>query len=185
MRATRLVHVAAALSAAWALACGASSRPPARVNQNATALQRYVSQIEPLRLAVNRLLDGADPILGAFRARRLDGRQAARSMGNLEWRFADYAVAIAAIQPATPALRSLQAKYAATYVLEDAYLSALVSGLRRHDLGRLPQTEPAQRAAVTEWRIGLMVLAQQSGSTLPADLQQAGRGEIAPSPEGS
>lgn len=185
MRATRPVHIAAALSAACALGCGASSRPAPGVNQSTTALRRYVSQIEPLRLAVNRLLDGADPILGAFRARRLDGVQAARRMGNLEWRFAGYAVAIAAIHPGTPALRSLQAKYAATYVLEDAYLSALVSGLRRDELSHLPRTEPAQRAAVTEWRIGLMVLAQQSGSTLPADLQQAGRGEIAPSPEGS
>ncbi len=179
------MHIAAALSAACALGCGASSHPPADVSQSATALGRYVSQIEPLRLAVNRLLEGADPILAAFRARRLDGVQAARRMGALEWRFAGYAVAVAAIRPETPALRTLQAKYAATYVLEDAYLSALVSGLRRDDLGHLPQTETGQRAAVTEWRVGLMVLAQRSGSTLPADLQQAGRGEIAPSPESS
>jgi hypothetical protein len=186
LRATRTVHIAVAISVTCALGCGAASQHPADSGtQHSTALSRYVTQIEPLRLAVNRLLMRADPILSAFRTRRLGASAACRRMGALEWRFAEYAVAVNAIRPETPALRALQAKYAATYALEDAYLSALVAGLRRHDLSNLPRTEAAQRAAVIEWRIGLMVLAQQAGTTLPPDLQQAGRGEIAPSPEGS
>jgi hypothetical protein len=144
-----------------------------------------VTRVEPLRLAVNRLLTRADPILAGFSTRRLGSSAATRRMGALEWRFAQFAVAINAIRPETPALRALHAKYAATYALEDSYLSALVTGLRHHDLSDLPRTAAAQRSAVIEWRIGLMVLAQRSGTTLPIDLQQAGRGEIAPSPEGS
>jgi hypothetical protein len=106
-------------------------------------------------------------------------------MGALERRFAVSTVAVAAIQPQLAALRSLHAEYAQTYVLEDAYLSALTSGLARQKLSDLPDTQSAQRAAIIRWRTGLMVLARQAHATLPADLQQAGRGEIAPSPEGS
>jgi hypothetical protein len=39
--------------------------------------------------------------------------------------------------------------------------------------------------AIVTWRVGLEVVAQQSGVRLPADIQQAGRGEIAPSPDES
>jgi len=46
-------------------------------------------------------------------------------MGQLERRFAADTVTVAAIEPATAQLRGLQAEYAHTYVLEDAYLSAL------------------------------------------------------------
>lgn len=149
------------------------------------ALERYVAQVEPIRLSVNRLLEGADPILEAFREHRLPAQRAAARMGALEARFASSTVDISAIKPAAGALRSLHAGYAATYVLEDAYLSALVSGLARHDLHDLPNTQAAQRAAIIRWRTGLMVLARQARASLPADLQQAGRGEIAPSPGGS
>jgi len=76
-------------------------------------------------------------------------------------------------------------EYAQTCVLEDAYLSALASGLAQHDLGNLPNTQAAQRAAIIRWRTGLTVLARSAGFVLPADMQQTGCGEIAPSPGGS
>jgi hypothetical protein len=149
------------------------------------AIERYLGEVEPIRLAVNRLLEGADPILGAFHDHRITPHEAARRMGQLEERFAAYAVDIAAIDPPTARLRALHAGYAGTYVFEDAYLSALVAGLADGDLDDLPNTQAAQRAAIIRWRIGLMVLARTANAPLPADLQQAGRGEIAPSPKGS
>jgi hypothetical protein len=42
-------------------------------------------------------------------------------------------------------------------------------------------TQSDQRTAIIQWRIQLEVLAQALDMILPADLQQAGRGEIAPS----
>jgi hypothetical protein len=149
------------------------------------AIEHYLAEVEPIRLAVNRLLEGADPILGAFHDRRITPREAARRMGRLERRFAAYAVDVAAIDPPTAQLRTLHTGYAGTYVFEDSYLSALVAGLADGELSNLPNTQAAQRAAITRWRIGLMVLARAADAPLPADLQQAGRGEIAPSPEGS
>jgi hypothetical protein len=106
-------------------------------------------------------------------------------MGQLERRFAAYAVKVAAIEPAAAQLRALHAAYAHTYVLEDAYLSALANGVAERKLDDLPKTQAAQRAAIVGWRTGLTVLADRAGVDLPADLQQAGRGEIAPSPDGS
>lgn len=107
-------------------------------------------------------------------------------MGELQQRFAAYAVDIAAVDP-PPAgqLRFLNAGYAKTYVLENAYLSALVAGLAHGDPTGLPNTQAAQRAAIIRWRIGLTTLARATNAPLPADLQQAGRGEIAPSLNGS
>jgi hypothetical protein len=176
--------MAVGLAAALA-ACG-SSTPARRTSDSARAgLHGYLRQVEPIRLAVNRLLDTADPILEAFRDHRISRAQAARGIGELERRFASYTVDVQAIQPAMPALRSLHAEYAHTYVLEDAYLSALDSGLARDDMRNLPDTQAYQRAAIIAWRTGLMVLARETNTTLPADLQQAGRGEIAPSPAGS
>ena len=106
-------------------------------------------------------------------------------MGRLEQRFAEYTVDVNAIRPRTAALRSLHAEYAHTYILEDAYLSAITNGLAERNFDGLPDTQAAQRAAIIDWRTGLTVLARRSGAALPADLQQAGRGEIAPSPGGS
>jgi hypothetical protein len=103
----------------------------------------------------------------------------------LERRFALFTVDVAAIHPATPTLRELHSEYAGTYVLEDAYLSALASGLASGELGDLPNTQAAQRASIIRWRTGLEVLAREARLSLPPDLQQAGRGEIAPSPTGS
>jgi hypothetical protein len=187
LAARALVTTLLTLAVTGVLGCGAATRarPASTRNADAIALERYVTAIEPLRLAVNRLLQRADPILNAFRARRISGPEAARRMGDLELGFAAYAVEVNALRPDTAKLRSLQAEYARTYVLEDAYLSALVAGLRQHELSGLPRTAGGQRAAVIAWRIGLMVLARQDGVALPVDLQQAGRGEIAPSPEGS
>jgi hypothetical protein len=81
-------------------------------------------------------------------------------------------------------LRGAQRSYAHTYVLEDAYLSALVSALPDRDFEALPTTQSRQRAAIIAWRIRLEVVAGRLGMRLPADLQVAGRGEIAPSPLG-
>ncbi len=150
-----------------------------------TAIERYVAEVEPIRLGVNRLLGGADPILAALHDRRITRGQAARQMGTLERRFATYAVDIAAVRAPTAELRALNTGYANTYVLEDAYLSALVAGLAEDKLSHLPNTQDAQRAAIIRWRIGLTVLARAADARLPADLGQAGRGEIAPAPNGS
>jgi hypothetical protein len=105
-------------------------------------------------------------------------------MDGLERRFAAYAVQVAEIEPQSVALARLNAPYAHTYVLEDAYLSALSSGIATGDLAGLPDTQAQQRATIIGWRTGLAVLAAREGVTLPADLQQAGRGEIAPSAQG-
>lgn len=145
-----------------------------------SAIRSDLRQVEPLRLAVNQLLNTADPILHADHAGRLTPAQAARRMDRLERRFAAYTVDIAGIQPAMPQLRRLQAAYAHAYVLEDAYLSALVAGLAEQNLDHLPNTQAAQRAAIIAWRTGLTLLARESEVVLPADLQQDGRGEIAP-----
>lgn len=144
-----------------------------------------MAEVEPIRLRVNKLLDGADPILEEFHDRRISPSEAAQRMGRLEQRFAGSAVDIAAVDSPSPQLRALNAGYANTYVSEDAYLSALVADIADGQLTDLPNTQAAQRAAIIRWRIGLTVLARAAGVPLPADLQQAGRGEIAPSPNGS
>jgi hypothetical protein len=173
---------AALLCTAVAAACGGATRTSSTALR--AGLERYVAQVEPIRRAVNRLLEGADPILGAYHDHRVTHVQAARQIDALERRFASFTVDVAAIRPRTPALAAFHEGYADTYVLEDAYLSALDSGLAGGSTRGLPNTESVQRAAIIRWRTGLSVLAREAGLTLPADLQQAGRGEIAPSPEG-
>jgi hypothetical protein len=42
-----------------------------------------MGEVEPIRLAVNRLLEGADPILEAFHDRRITPGEAVRRMGQL------------------------------------------------------------------------------------------------------
>jgi hypothetical protein len=150
-----------------------------------SAIERYLAEVEPIRLAVNALLGHADPILREFDERHIGHAEAARGIGELERRFATYAVDVAAIDAPSGQLRALNAGYAGTYVLEDAYLSALTAGLAEGELGDLPDTQAVQRAAIIRWRIGLSVLARAAGASLPPDLQQAGRGEIAPSPSGN
>jgi hypothetical protein len=163
---------------------GSGAAHVSRQDQRA-ALVSYLRQIEPIRLAVNRLLQGADPILSAYHDSRISSGQASHRMGALERRFAAYTVDIAAIQPTTAQLRAVNAPYAHTYILEDSYLSALTTGLAEHHLAGLPDTQSEQRAAIIQWRTGLAVLARHAALDLPGDLQAAGRGEIAPSPQGS
>jgi hypothetical protein len=184
-----IVALASALTllavAVGAGGCGGGSRSePTNAQSTHAVLASYLHQVEPIRLAVNRLLDKADPILAANHRGRISALQASRRMEALERRFAAYTVDIAAIEPGNPQLRALHAIYAHTYVLEDSYLSALVSGLAERDLGELPDTQSEQRAAIIQWRTGLTVLARRAGYSLPRDLQAAGRGEIAPSPDG-
>jgi len=174
-----------ALCAVGLVGCGTTAPSAGSASPDRAALLTYLREIEPLRLAVNSLLGRADPILDANHDRRISPAQAGARMGALERRFAAYTVDVAAITPATPALRALQGEYAHTYILEDAYLSALASGLAEGELADLPDTQAQQRAAIIQWRTGLTVLARQDHAALPADLQQAGRGEIAPSPDGS
>lgn len=162
---------------------GAQASSPAPSQR--AALAGYLRQIEPVRLAVNRLLNEADPILSAFRRHKISHAMAARRMAVLEASFAGYAVQVAAIEPSTAQLRALHAPYAHTYVLEDSYLNALVAALHNDQLDGLPNTQNDQRAAIIQWRFGLTVLARKLGLALPADLQQAGRGEVAPSVGGS
>src|ERR1700729_460483 len=83
-----------------------------------SAIERYMDEVEPIRLAVNKLLGGADPILEAFHNRRIAPGEASRRMGQLEQRFAAYAVDIAAVDLPTTQLRALNAGYANTYVYE-------------------------------------------------------------------
>jgi hypothetical protein len=168
------------------VACGGGESSPSKTaGSTRTGLERYLAQVEPIRLGVNRLLEGADPILAGFRQHRISTHEAAARMAALERRFAASTVAVASIRPELAALRALHAEYAETYVLEDSYLSALTSGLARDELADLPDTQSAQRAAIIRWRTGLMVIAHEAHAALPGDLQQAGRGEIAPSPGGS
>jgi hypothetical protein len=130
---------------------------------------------------VNRLLEGADPILDGYREHHLSGAQAATAMGNLEASFSTYMVDINALVPSDPTLASIHAPYAHTYILEDAYLNALVAALPDGEFSSLPNTQSEQRDAIIAWRVQLEILARKLGFALPADLQQAGRGEIAPS----
>jgi len=176
--------VAAGIAAALALAgCGGGGSGGGTPSRH--ALDSYVQRVEPIRLAVNRLLDGADPILEGYRSHRLSPQEAGRRFDRLERRFARYTEQIAAIEPANSALARLHRPYAYTYVLEDAYLSALAAALPEQRFDHLPDTQARQRAAIIAWRTRLALLAARRGLRLPSDLQRAGRGEIAPSPGGS
>jgi hypothetical protein len=140
--------------------------------------------VEPIRLAVNTLLQGADPIIEGFQKHSLTDAQAAAKMGVLEQTFANDTVDINAVRPTDHTLAAINAPYAHTFILEDSYLNALVNGMAGDNVSNLPNTQSEQRAAIIEWRVQLEVLARQLGVSLPTDLQQAGRGEIAPSVSG-
>jgi hypothetical protein len=160
------------------VACG---QPQAQPGTTAAELKAYLAAVEPIRLGVNQLLNDADPVLDAYRAHTLTGGEASAEMGSLEETFAMYTVDVNALQPSNPALASIAAPYAHTFILEDSYLNALVNGLAEGHFDSLPDTQNDQRAAIIEWRVQLEILAQRLHVSLPADLQQAGRGEIAPS----
>lgn len=131
---------------------------------------------------MNQLLGDADPILSAYREHRITPQQAGQRFDRLERRFAAYTEQIAMIQPDGSELSQAHSVYLHTYYLEDAYLSALASALPSGSFNDLPHTANQQRAAIIEWRTDLTVLATRTRVKLPADLQIAGRGEIAPSP---
>jgi hypothetical protein len=180
-----LIKPAAALAcvAAMGLAgCGGGADNGSAADRN--ALADYIHRVEPIRLGTNRLLDRADPILEAYREHRLSPGEAHRRFDALERRLAGYAVQIAQVEPVPDEMRAAQEEYAHTWILEDSYLSALAAAIPDRDFGDLPDTKDAQRAAIIDWRTQLEIAAQNAGLRLPADIQVAGRGEIAPSPEG-
>jgi hypothetical protein len=178
------VSLTAVLTCAAATGCGASGSAKQDVSPPRRAVERYVAQVEPIRLGVNRLLEGADPVLRALHEHRISSTIAARQIDQLERRFAEYTLDIANVAPQLPALARPAEEYAHTYVLEDSYLSALASGLATGDLTHLPDTQAEQRAAIIGWRTSVTLLARKVGAALPGDLHDAGRGEIAPSAQG-
>jgi hypothetical protein len=151
----------------------------------AAEVRAYVTAVENVRLPVNVLLNGADPILSALHEHKITADQAAVQMGRLEQTFAIYLLKVQQINPSNDQLRAINTPYANTYFYEDSYLATLASDLRDGDFENLPDTQDAQRLAIIIWRTKLEAIAARSGVTLPADLQQAGRGEIAPGPTGS
>ena len=171
----------AALSIAAVASCGQT----VRTGTTAVALKSYLAAVEPIRLAVNRLLQEADPVIQGYQDHKLSHAQAAAQMGALEQTFANYTVDINALRPSDPTLAAINTPYAHTFIFEDSYLNALVNGLAGGDVSNLPNTQADQRAAIIEWRVQLEVLGRRLGVVLPTDLQQAGRGEIAPSVSGS
>lgn len=178
--ALRRAALIATLGLGLSVGLAACSDAPVSAGQ----LRAYVASVEPIRLGVNQLLAGADPILSAYHDHTISPTQATSEMDRLERRFADYTVQIHALKPAGSVLAGLNETYAHTYVLEDSYLATLVSDMPGGDFSSLPNTQSDQRAAVIQWRTQLHVLALQTGVRLPADLDVAGRGEIAPSPQG-
>jgi hypothetical protein len=183
--ADRTVLVAVTCTAILMVAGCGSSGSSAPTGLTARQVQDYLAQVEPVRRSVNDLLEGADPILHAYRSHQITADQAARGMNELEARFAVQGAAVEAISSPEPTLEAIHRSYAHTYQLEDAYLRALTAALPDGDFSHLPNTQDAQRLAITAWRRRLEILARQTGATLPDDIQQAGRGEIAPSPTGS
>jgi hypothetical protein len=180
----RCILVAVGLLGLAVTACGQSNAAAAHPAPTASDLKAYLASIEPIRLGVNELLNKADPIIDGFKAKKLTDAQASAQMGTLEQSFATYTVEVNALQPADPTIAAINAPYAHTFILEDSYLNALVNGLSEDNFDSLPETQSDQRAAIIEWRVQLEVLAQRLHISLPADLQQAGRGEIAPSVSG-
>jgi hypothetical protein len=179
---------AAAAVVTLVAACGSVAAAPAGPGSPAISagqLRDYVSAVEAVRLPVNQLLGQADPILDAYHDHRITPAVASARMGAMEQQFAALAVEMDTIAPASPALARINAPYAHTYVLEDTYLAALASGLADHDVDDLPNTQNQQREAIIAWRIALQVAAARVGYVLPAGIQQAGRGEIAPGVNGS
>ena len=180
LRASVACLVAGALVLAAAPAGAAAPTGP-----TAAALQDYVAAVEPIRDGVNRLLDTADPLLERWREHQITGAQAAVSMAALEEGFAAYTSEITALRPADPTLQRINAPYAHTYLLEDAYLRALAAALPARDFASLPRTAGHQRRAIVIWRNRLQALGRALHVALPGDLARAGRGDIAPSPTGS
>ena len=105
-----------------------SSSSQRRLGAAATRSRHIWLAVEPIRLGVNRLLERADPILSAY-ASTGSGRPApARAW--TRWSGGSPATPGGSRLFAGPApLRGAGRAYAHTYVLEDAYLSALAAAL--------------------------------------------------------
>jgi hypothetical protein len=183
--AARPVAAGPVAAGAPAAAAGPAAAPAAAPAISAAQLRNYLTAVEAVRLPVNQLLNQADPILDGYREHRITPAVAADRMDALEEQFAALAVEMDTIALSNPVLARINAPYAHTYVLEDTYLSALASGLADGNLDSLPTTQNQQRQAIVGWRIALQVAAVRAGVTLPADIEQAGRGEIAPNLTGS
>jgi hypothetical protein len=192
-----LCATGAVLALATACASGSASAPasaPASASAggpaaapaiSAAQLRGYVTAVEAVRLPVNQLLNQADPILDAYHDHRITPAVASARMNALEEQFAALTVEMDTIAPPDSALARINAPYAHTYVLEDTYLAALASGLADSNVRSLPDTQDQQREAIIGWRTALQVAAARVGYLLPEDIQQAGRGEIAPDVNGS
>src|SRR5256885_10748008 len=74
----RRTIAASAILAAILSSAGCGGDSADRGTPSRRALVAYVQRVEPIRLAVNRLLDGADPILEGYRRRRLSPGEAGR-----------------------------------------------------------------------------------------------------------
>jgi len=177
------------LRAAGATAVGLSMLAAAGCGRDdhkvsAADVRGYVAAVEKVRLPVNSLLNGADPILEAYHDHRITPAQASARMGALEQTFARYTLQMQEIEPSSSQLKAINAPYAQTYFYEDSYLATMASDLSEGDFDNLPDTQDAQRLAIVIWRTKLEAIAARSGVTLSADIQQAGRGEIAPGPPG-
>src|SRR5665213_4517349 len=162
-----LILLATGVGSMAAAACGQGST--VRTGTSAADLSAYLASVEPIRLEVNTLLQGADPIIQGFQNRSLTDTQAAAKMGALEQAFASDTVDVNALQPFDTTLAGINAPYAHTFILEDSYLNALVNGMAEDNVSNLPNTQSDQRAAIIEWRVQLEVLGRKLGVTLPAD----------------
>lgn len=162
--------------------CGSSSSSNAPRPADQRTLRAYLAAIEPLRRAVNKLLDGAEPILAGYREHRLTAPEAQRALTRLERRYRSYARRVAAVRPVPPVLLGAQRAYAHTYVLELRYLRALIAALPGRRWDKLPNFQPVQRGVIVAWRGALALEAARVQVPLPEDIQIAGLGEIAPAP---
>ena len=164
--------------------CGSSGSSTPN-GMTAGQVQDYLAQVEPVRRSVNDLLEGADPILHAYRSHQITPDQAARRMNDLEARFAVQGATVEAISSPDPPSRRSTAP------------TRTPTNSKTPTCGPWPPRSPTATSPICPTRrmpnarqsphgeSELEVLAQQTGATLPDDLQQAGRGEIAPSPTGS
>jgi hypothetical protein len=177
-RRTAFVAAVAGVSSVGLAGCGGGSTQP-----KADEVRSYVTAVEKVRLPVNDLLEGADPIFDDLHDKKITPQQASDRFDALERRFAGYLVMVQKIAPSNPVLAAINRPYANTYFFEDNYLATMASDLAEGDFDNLPNTQDQQRLAIIIWRTKLQVIADKAGVTLPADIQQAGRGEIAPAPE--
>jgi hypothetical protein len=72
--------------------CAAAAQPRSGRTPPRAAIEAYLGHVEPIRLAVNRLLDQADPVIEAYHDHHLSPAAAGLRMGRLERLFAAYTV---------------------------------------------------------------------------------------------